>query len=67
MSAPFTAFIVNRHGIVHRQMCAAVPVLGKQVPVTRNQCLVYKLPHCPVCWSSADVFGEAIGLRRGRV
>lgn len=48
---PSTMFISGKFGIVHREGWCAASKDYRKVPVTKNQCLVYKLPPCTSCWA----------------
>ena len=59
-------YITNGRGVVHRvtpeaDSCPVMRVYtGIKLPVSSNQCLVYKLPHCGECWPSTSFYRQHV-------
>lgn len=67
-TSQFTMYITNKLGVVHRleNACMSLLTAPRRVPVSRNQCLVYKLASCRECWPVDDEYLQLVGLPRAR-
>lgn len=55
-------YIVDIRAFVHRsdRHCLKVDFLQRRIPVSLNQCMVYKLPACPDCWPDVADFRQLV-------